>query len=73
MVCRPGHAGYEDRWSRATPASTLGWRSGFDFGLTLDYVYERKQGAGHDPPRALDRHAIYLNSPADRHSEERKG
>ena len=48
----------------------LGWRTGFDSGLTLDYVYEN-QARGLTPlGRLIDRN--YLNSPGWRGIRERK-
>jgi alpha-beta hydrolase superfamily lysophospholipase/SAM-dependent methyltransferase len=48
----------------------LGWRSGFDSGLTLDYVYENKPRGVTALGRLIDRN--YLNSPGWRGIRERK-
>jgi alpha-beta hydrolase superfamily lysophospholipase/SAM-dependent methyltransferase len=48
----------------------LGWRSGFDSGLTLDYVYENKPQGATPLGRLIDRN--YLNSPGWRGIRERK-
>ena len=48
----------------------LGWRSGFDSGLTLDYVYENKARGTTPLGRLIDR--AYLNSPGWRGIRQRK-
>jgi SAM-dependent methyltransferase len=48
----------------------LGWRTGFDSGLTLDYVYENKPRGVTPLGRLVDR--SYLNSPGWRGIRERK-
>jgi alpha-beta hydrolase superfamily lysophospholipase/SAM-dependent methyltransferase len=48
----------------------LGWRSGFDSGLTLDYVYENKPRGLTALGRLIDRN--YLNSPGWRGIRQRK-
>ncbi len=48
----------------------LGWRSGFDSGLTLDYVYENKPRGFTPVGRLIDRN--YLNSPGWRGIRQRK-
>ena len=48
----------------------LGWRSGFDSGLTLDYVYENRARGTTPLGRLIDRN--YLNSPGWRGIRERK-
>src|SRR5213083_1827846 len=48
----------------------LGWRSGFDSGLSLDYVYENKPRGMTPLGRFIDRN--YLNSPGWRGIRERK-
>jgi alpha-beta hydrolase superfamily lysophospholipase/SAM-dependent methyltransferase len=48
----------------------LGWRSGFDSGLTLDYVYENEPRGVTPLGRLIDRN--YLNSPGWRGIRERK-
>jgi alpha-beta hydrolase superfamily lysophospholipase/SAM-dependent methyltransferase len=55
---------------RLSKGIDLGWRSGFDSGLTLDYVYEN-QARGMTPlGRLIDRN--YLNSPGWRGIRQRK-
>jgi alpha-beta hydrolase superfamily lysophospholipase/SAM-dependent methyltransferase len=55
---------------RLSKGIDLGWRSGFDSGLTLDYVYEN-QPRGRTPlGRLIDRN--YLNSPGWRGIRERR-
>lgn len=48
----------------------LGWRSGFDSGLTLDYVYENKARGISPLGRLIDR--TYLDSPGWRGIRQRK-
>jgi len=48
----------------------LGWRTGFDSGLTLDYVYENKARGLTPLGRLIDRN--YLNSPGWRGIRQRK-
>jgi alpha-beta hydrolase superfamily lysophospholipase/SAM-dependent methyltransferase len=48
----------------------LGWRSGFDSGLTLDYVYENKARGVSPLGRLIDR--TYLDSPGWRGIRQRK-
>jgi alpha-beta hydrolase superfamily lysophospholipase/SAM-dependent methyltransferase len=48
----------------------LGWRSGFDSGLTLDYVYENQPRGVTPLGRLIDRN--YLNSPGWRGIRQRK-
>jgi alpha-beta hydrolase superfamily lysophospholipase len=48
----------------------LGWRTGFDSGLTLDYVYENKARGLTPLGRLVDRN--YLNSPGWRGIRQRK-
>jgi hypothetical protein len=55
---------------RMSPGINLGWRSGFDSGLTLDYVYENKPGGGNRIGRAMD--AAYLGSIGWRGIRQRK-
>ena len=45
---------------RLSKGIDLGWRSGFDSGLTLDYVYENKAQGSTPVGRLIDRN--YLNS-----------
>ncbi len=40
---------------RMSKGIDLGWRSGFDSGLTLDYVYENKPGGSNKLGRAIDK------------------
>ena len=55
---------------RLSKGIDLGWRTGFDSGLTLDYVYEN-QARGTTPlGRLIDRN--YLNSPGWRGIRQRK-
>jgi alpha-beta hydrolase superfamily lysophospholipase len=55
---------------RLSKGIDLGWRSGFDSGLTLDYVYENKPRGVTPLGRLIDRN--YLNSPGWRGVRERK-
>ena len=55
---------------RLSKGIDLGWRSGFDSGLTLDYVYENKARGTTPLGRMIDRN--YLNSPGWRGIRERK-
>jgi alpha-beta hydrolase superfamily lysophospholipase/SAM-dependent methyltransferase len=55
---------------RLSKGIDLGWRSGFDSGLTLDYVYENKPQGATPLGRLIDRN--YLNSPGWRGIRERK-
>jgi alpha-beta hydrolase superfamily lysophospholipase/SAM-dependent methyltransferase len=55
---------------RLSKGIDLGWRSGFDSGLTLDYVYENKPQGATPLGRFIDRN--YLNSPGWRGIRERK-
>jgi alpha-beta hydrolase superfamily lysophospholipase len=55
---------------RLSKGIDLGWRSGFDSGLTLDYVYENKAQGSTPLGRFIDRN--YLNSPGWRGIRERK-
>ncbi len=55
---------------RLSKGIDLGWRSGFDSGLTLDYVYENKAQGSTALGRLIDRN--YLNSPGWRGIRERK-
>ena len=55
---------------RLSSGIDLGWRSGFDSGLTLDYVYENKPRGVTPLGRLIDRN--YLNSPGWRGIRERK-
>jgi alpha-beta hydrolase superfamily lysophospholipase len=55
---------------RLSKGIDLGWRSGFDSGLTLDYVYENKPQGATALGRFIDRN--YLNSPGWRGIRERK-
>jgi alpha-beta hydrolase superfamily lysophospholipase len=55
---------------RLSKGIDLGWRSGFDSGLTLDYVYENKAQGKTLLGRLLDRN--YLNSPGWRGIRQRK-
>jgi SAM-dependent methyltransferase len=55
---------------RLSKGIDLGWRSGFDSGLTLDYVYENKPRGVTALGRLIDRN--YLNSPGWRGIRERK-
>lgn len=55
---------------RLSKGIDLGWRSGFDSGLTLDYVYENKPQGTTPLGRLIDRN--YLNSPGWRGIRERK-
>ncbi|MEY2511855.1 MAG: hypothetical protein QOE26_2618 [Verrucomicrobiota bacterium] len=55
---------------RLSKGIDLGWRSGFDSGLTLDYVYENKARGTTPVGRLIDRN--YLNSPGWRGIRERK-
>jgi alpha-beta hydrolase superfamily lysophospholipase/SAM-dependent methyltransferase len=55
---------------RLSRGINLGWRSGFDSGLTLDYVYENKARGTTPLGRLIDRN--YLNSPGWRGIRERK-
>src|SRR5204863_342370 len=48
----------------------LGWRSGFDSGLTLDYVYENKPRGATPLGRLIDK--IYLESPGWRGIRQRR-
>ena len=55
---------------RLSKGIDLGWRSGFDSGLTLDYVYENKPRGATALGRLIDRN--YLNSPGWRGIRQRK-
>jgi alpha-beta hydrolase superfamily lysophospholipase/SAM-dependent methyltransferase len=55
---------------RLSSGIDLGWRSGFDSGLTLDYVYENRPRGTTPLGRLIDRN--YLNSPGWRGIRERK-
>jgi SAM-dependent methyltransferase len=55
---------------RLSKGIDLGWRSGFDSGLTLDYVYENKARGRTPLGRLIDR--SYLDSPGWRGIRERK-
>jgi alpha-beta hydrolase superfamily lysophospholipase/SAM-dependent methyltransferase len=55
---------------RLSKGIDLGWRSGFDSGLTLDYVYENKPSGTTPLGRLIDRN--YLNSPGWRGVRERR-
>src|SRR5947207_3508478 len=55
---------------RLSKGIDLGWRSGFDSGLTLDYVYENRVQGSTPLGRLIDRN--YLNSPGWRGIRERK-
>lgn len=55
---------------RLSKGIDLGWRTGFDSGLTLDYVYENKARGTTPLGRLIDRN--YLNSPGWRGIRERK-
>ncbi|HEV2804453.1 MAG TPA: bifunctional alpha/beta hydrolase/class I SAM-dependent methyltransferase [Chthoniobacterales bacterium] len=55
---------------RLSEGIDLGWRSGFDSGLTLDYVYENKARGRTPLGRLIDRN--YLNSPGWRGIRERR-
>jgi alpha-beta hydrolase superfamily lysophospholipase/SAM-dependent methyltransferase len=55
---------------RLSKGIDLGWRTGFDSGLTLDYVYENKPRGVTPLGRLIDRN--YLNSPGWRGIRERK-
>ena len=55
---------------RLSKGIDLGWRSGFDSGLTLDYVYENKAHGTTPLGRLIDRN--YLNSPGWRGIRQRK-
>jgi alpha-beta hydrolase superfamily lysophospholipase len=55
---------------RLSKGIDLGWRSGFDSGLTLDYVYENKAQGSTPLGRLIDLN--YLNSPGWRGIRERK-
>jgi SAM-dependent methyltransferase len=55
---------------RLSKGIDLGWRSGFDSGLTLDYVYENQPRGVTPLGRLIDRN--YLNSPGWRGIRERK-
>jgi alpha-beta hydrolase superfamily lysophospholipase/SAM-dependent methyltransferase len=55
---------------RLSKGIALGWRSGFDSGLTLDYVYENKARGTTPLGRLIDRN--YLNSPGWRGIRQRK-
>jgi len=55
---------------RLSKGIDLGWRSGFDSGLTLDYVYQDKAQGSTPLGRLIDRN--YLNSPGWRGIRERK-
>jgi len=46
---------------RLSKGIDLGWRSGFDSGLTLDYVYDNRRKGTTPLGRLIDRN--YLNSP----------
>ena len=55
---------------RLSAGIDLGWRTGFDSGLTLDYVYENRARGKTPLGRLIDRN--YLNSPGWRGIRERK-
>lgn len=55
---------------RLSEGIDLGWRTGFDSGLTLDYVYENRARGKTPLGRFIDR--SYLNSPGWRGIRERK-
>jgi alpha-beta hydrolase superfamily lysophospholipase/SAM-dependent methyltransferase len=55
---------------RLSEGIDLGWRTGFDSGLTLDYVYENKVQGATPLGRFIDRN--YLNSPGWRGIRQRK-
>jgi alpha-beta hydrolase superfamily lysophospholipase/SAM-dependent methyltransferase len=55
---------------RLSKGVALGWRTGFDSGLTLDYVYENRPRGTTVLGRMIDRN--YLNSPGWRGIRERK-
>lgn len=55
---------------RLSPGIDLGWRSGFDSGLSLDYVYENKPGGRNRLGRAID--SAYLGSIGWRGIRQRK-
>src|ERR1043166_3490901 len=55
---------------RLSKGIDLGWQTGFDSGLTLDYVYENKARGTTPIGRLIDRN--YLNSPGWRGIRERK-
>ena len=55
---------------RLSKGIDLGWRTGFDSGLTLDYVYENKARGTTPLGRLIDRN--YLNSPGWRGIRQRK-
>jgi len=55
---------------RLSKGINLGWRTGFDSGLTLDYVYENKPRGRTALGRLIDRN--YLNSPGWRGIRQRK-
>jgi alpha-beta hydrolase superfamily lysophospholipase len=55
---------------RLSKGVSLGWRSGFDSGLSLDYVYENRVGGSGALGRLIDKN--YLNSPGWRGIRQRK-
>ncbi|MFL6542849.1 MAG: bifunctional alpha/beta hydrolase/class I SAM-dependent methyltransferase [Chthoniobacterales bacterium] len=55
---------------RISPGIGLGWRSGFDSGLSLDYVYENKADGSNRLARAID--SAYLGSIGWRGIRQRK-
>jgi alpha-beta hydrolase superfamily lysophospholipase len=55
---------------RLSKGIDLGWRSGFDSGLTLDYVYKNQAQGVTRLGRLIDR--AYLNSPGWRGIQQRK-
>jgi alpha-beta hydrolase superfamily lysophospholipase/SAM-dependent methyltransferase len=55
---------------RLSKGIDLGWRTGFDSGLTLDYVYENRARGATPLGRLIDRN--YLNSPGWRGIRQRK-
>ena len=55
---------------RLSEGIDLGWRTGFDSGLTLDYVYENRASGKTPLGRLIDRN--YLNSPGWRGIRQRK-
>lgn len=55
---------------RLSPGIDRGWRSGFDSGLALDYVYENRPGGSNRLARAID--AAYLGSIGWRGIRQRK-
>src|SRR5436190_1356307 len=55
---------------RLSKGIDLGWRTGFDSGLTLDYVYENRARGTTSLGRLIDRN--YLNSPGWRGIRQRK-